>query len=89
MKIIHYGNASNVANSKLNIILDGNIPLQIKSNIVKYLNAVIQSIEGMMDSISKDNNINTVDKKEIRKNNEEFYSIHFRPIVEKCLYDTY
>ena len=89
MELIHYKNASNVANSKLNIILDGNIPLQIKSNIVKYLNAVVQNIEGMMDRISKDNNISTVDKKEIRKNNEEFYSIHFRPIVEKCLYDTY
>ena len=56
MKIIHYENASNVANSKLNIILDGNIPLQIKSNIVKYLNAVIQNIEGVMDRIGKDNN---------------------------------
>lgn len=85
--MIQYQSSSNTPNSKLNIILDGNVPLQIKSNIVKYLNTIITNIELTLDKLP--NNISVKDKKEIRKNNEAFYSIHFRPIVEKCLYDTY
>jgi len=87
--IISYKNASNVASSKLNIIMDGNVSLQTKPSIIKYLNAVIQNIEQDMNSLDKDTKITTMEKKKIRKYNEGFYKTHFRPIVDKCLYDTY
>ena len=76
-----------ISRSKAILILLSQLLYNIISDIFRLLFLIFLKISSKGKIILFASNTNHLQN--IRKYNEGFYKTHFRPIVDKCLYDTY